>query len=62
MEEWNNLEGATQLALTKYSRKQFPRVSLTKFGIFFAMATSKKPLSRFYSTRLHESFATFYLT
>ena len=53
---------------------KFPRCTLTftdqifvqpisasftdKFGISFAIATSKKPLSQFYSTRLHSSFAT----
>ena len=33
--------GAPQLSLTKYSCDRFLRVSLMKFGIFFAMATSK---------------------
>ena len=55
---WPNFQGAPWLSLTKYFCNQFLRVSLTNLGIFFAIATSKKPLLQFYSTRLHSSFAT----
>ena len=51
---YNLLKGAPRLSLTKYFRDRFSQVSQT---IFWGMATSKIPLSRIYSTRLHVSFA-----